>query len=108
MKKKREYNLKRIIISALRKIFFYSPLRREALELAKVGNMYKSAGNGKKFPVNCVTVDHIIPVVDPKKGFTNWDDFINRLFCPVKNLQVLSKEEHNAKTQKERKQRKKN
>lgn len=105
-KRKRTWNLKFIIISALRKIFFYSPLRKEALERAKSGSLYKSAGNRKRYPINEVTVDHIDPVVDPAKGFENWDTFISRLFCPVENLQVLSKKEHNAKTQKERKERK--
>lgn len=105
-KRKRVYNLKSLIISALRKIFFYSPLRRQALEKAKVGNLYRSGINGQKYPINCVTVDHIIPVIDLKKGFVDWNTFIERLFCPVENLQVISKDEHSEKTKAERKKRK--
>lgn len=105
-KKRRPWNLKGLIIAHLRKIFFYSPLRREAIEGAKVGNLYKSAGNGKKYPINEVTVDHISPVVDPKVGFVDWNTFIARLFCDKTNLQVISKEEHKKKTTRERKERK--
>jgi hypothetical protein len=104
-KKKRVYNLQRLIIGALRKIFWYSPLRREALEKAKVDMLYKCAITKKKFPINEVTVDHIEPVVDPKIGFVDWNTFISRLFCEVGNLQVLSKKAHAEKTKREKKER---
>lgn len=105
MRKKRVYNLQRLIIGALRKIFWYSPLRREALEQAKSGMLYKCAITKKKFPVNEVTVDHVDPVVDPKVGFVDWNTFIARLFCNVSNLQVLSKKAHSEKTKREKKER---
>ena len=54
-----------------------------------------------------VQVDHINPVVDPKKGFVNWDDFINRMFCEQSNLQVLCKPCHKIKTDQEKLERKK-
>lgn len=47
-------------------------------------------------------VDHIKPVVDPKKGFTTWDDFIDRLYCESKNLQAICKGCHTIKTKQER------
>lgn len=105
MRKKRVYNLQRLIIGALRKIFWYSPLRREALEKAKIGLLYKCAITKKKFPINEVTVDHIIPVVDPQIGFVDWNTFVARLFCDVNNLQVLSKVAHAKKTKEERSRR---
>lgn len=108
MKKRRKWNLKGLIISHLRKIFFYSPLRREAMEKAKVGDLYRSGGNGKKYPKDQMKVDHILPVVDPKTGWVDWNTFIDRLFCPVENLQVISKEEHEKKTKAEQKQRRQN
>ena len=105
-KKRRPYNLKSLIISALRKIFFYSPLRREALENAKTkAGLYKCAITKKNYPVDQITVDHINPVVDVKEGWKDWNTFIERLFCNVENLQVLSKKEHKKKTEQERKQR---
>lgn len=49
-----------------------------------------------------VEVDHIKPIVDPKKGFTTWDTFIKRLFCEADNLQVLCKPCHKDKTKQEK------
>lgn len=60
--------------------------------------------NGKRQPN--VFVDHINPVVDPKTGFTTWDDFIERLYCEEDNLQVLCRDCHDKKTAKEKQQRK--
>jgi hypothetical protein len=49
-----------------------------------------------------VQVDHIKPVVDPKKGFVSWDTYIDRMFCEGKNLQVLCKICHVEKTKLEK------
>ena len=49
-----------------------------------------------------VQVDHIKPVVDPKKGFVSWDTYIDRMFCEGKNLQVLCKICHSEKTKLEK------
>lgn len=49
-----------------------------------------------------VAVDHIDPIVDPEKGFTTWDDCIERMFCEKENLQLLCKECHDEKSVKER------
>lgn len=60
--------------------------------------VYRCNGCGCNVPVTIVVnrkriknviVDHIDPVISPDKGFTTWDDFINRLFCEENNLQVL-------------------
>lgn len=56
--------------------------------------------------VKNVFVDHIKPVVDPVKGFTTWDEFIERLFCEVDNLQLLCKDCHDEKTKEEKEIRK--
>lgn len=50
-----------------------------------------------------VQVDHIKPVIDPKKGFVSWDTYIDRMFCEGKNLQVLCKVCHAEKTKLEKK-----
>jgi 5-methylcytosine-specific restriction endonuclease McrA len=55
-----------------------------------------------EFPQKQIEVDHIVPVVDPKKGFTTWDTFIKRLFCPIENLQVVCKSCHKNKTKEEK------
>lgn len=109
MKKKRTWNLKGYIISALRKIFRFSPLRREALLRAKTKKgLYKCAISKKSFPVDQVTVDHKEPVVDVKQGFIGFDVFISRLFCHPDNLQVINKTIHSKKTKEEMAERRKN
>lgn len=68
----------------------------------KLAMHYRCADCGNHFPAKEVQVDHIKPVVDPKKGFINWDIFIERLYCEIKNLQVLCKPCHKTKSAKER------
>ena len=43
----------------------------------------------KKKRVKNIAVDHIVPVIDPEVGFTNWDDVIESMFCEVDNLRLL-------------------
>ncbi len=49
--------------------------------------------------VKAIEVDHIIPVVDPEKGFTTWDDFISRLFVEMDGLRALCRTCHQKVTQ---------
>jgi 5-methylcytosine-specific restriction endonuclease McrA len=58
---------------------------------------------GKRVRKKNVFVDHIKPVVDPIKGWTNWDDYIEGMFCEQDNLQLLCKDCHDYKTAQERK-----
>jgi len=74
---------------------------------AKVKDKYRCAVTNKLFAASEVCVDHIDAVVDPAKGWTNWEDFITRLFCPIEKLQVISKKEHKKKSKQEMKLRKK-
>lgn len=55
---------------------------------------------------NNVTVDHIVPIIDPNKGFETWDKVIKRMFCEAKGLQVLCHQCHKLKTNEERIKRK--
>jgi hypothetical protein len=50
------------------------------------------------FKKDDVHIDHVIPVVDPIKGFVGWDDFIEKLFCDVDGFQILCKMDHEIKT----------
>ena len=61
--------------------------------------------NGKR--VKNIYADHIHPVVDPKEGFTTWDNFIERLFVEKDGYQALCKACHDEKSKEERKQRNK-
>lgn len=105
--------LKSFITSTLRGGFRKYPPKYESLKEAQVGKkineksqrlaMHYECNKCKgHFPNKEVQVDHILPVVCPKKGFESWDIFITRLFCSSDNLQVLCKGCHEIKTKKER------
>lgn len=121
-KKRPKYNQNSAIRGALRRCFVRSPAiqeimkanRREEMELKKDGSIskkkavyFKCNKCGKWERRKNVSVDHIIPVIPTNSVFTTWDDFINRLFCDISNLQILCKSCHDEKTKKERDQRKK-
>ena len=58
-----------------------------------------------EFTKKDVQVDHIKPVVDPRFGFSGFDEYISRLYCVANNLQVLCRPCHLAKTKRETKRR---
>lgn len=83
-----------LIRSALRKIWLWSAERKECLKLAKVKKGKYRCNNCKKlFGLKEVQVDHI----DPIGKFIDWNTLIERMFCPVSNLQCLCKPCHKAK-----------
>ena len=61
-----------------------------------------------EFTSKDVEVDHISQVIDPGTGFIDWNTFIDRLFCPKENLQVVCKECHKKKSKLENEERKRN
>lgn len=98
---KNPYNVDSRIKAALRKIWFYSKLRRDAVKRA----------NGKcelcHKPQSKFQVDHIKPIVSVKTGFTDWDDYIKAmLYCGLENLQAICLICHESKTLVETHQRK--
>jgi hypothetical protein len=59
---------------------------------------YLCAGCGEEVPATVkdgakrtknVHVDHEPAVIDPEKGFTTWDECVERMFCEADSLQVL-------------------
>jgi 5-methylcytosine-specific restriction endonuclease McrA len=101
------------IRSALRGAFRRWPPRYDVLRNAftearlnpktgRVAKHYRCAECGKDFPQKGVQVDHKHPVVDTKKGFVDWNTFIERLLVEAKKLQVLCKGCHTSKTKAER------
>ena len=81
--------------------------RKVNAKTGKLAMHYECAECKQHFVAADVQVDHIKPVVDPKKGFTTWDNFIERMFCEADNLQVLCKPDHKIKTDQEKLERKK-
>ena len=77
---------------------------REKLLNAKGRLVFHSVcdGCGDVIPETLSKVDHIAPVVDPERGFTSWDEKIERMFCEVEGFQVLCIPCHNNKTKEER------
>lgn len=51
-------------------------------------------------------IDHINPVVDIKRGFQNYDEYIVRLFCSPDDLRAICKPCHSEITREQNKQRK--
>jgi len=113
-----EARFKSFVTSALRAASRRWPPKYKALKEAFVGKMvnaktgkmamhYKCANCTKLFVATEVQVDHIEPVVDPKKGFAGWDVYIDRMFCEIAGLQVLCKVCHTVKTEQEKLERKK-
>lgn len=99
---KREWKPDGYIYAALRRIFGWSPAKREALKRAKFDEeRYTCASCAKQFERKGVAVDHVSPVVEPSKGFEGWDVYISRLYCDAGNLQVLCRADHKIKTKQE-------
>lgn len=72
------------------------------VKTGRLAQHYLCAKCKEEFTSKDVEVDHIKPVIDPKKGFVSWDDYIKRLFCNMDNMQTLCKQCHLAKTKKEK------
>lgn len=103
---------KTFITSTLRGGFRKYPPKYECLKSAYVGKKinektkrlsshYICNACKKEYPTSEVNVDHINPIVDPLKGFTTWDSYIDNMFCAIENLQVLCSDCHDIKTREE-------
>ena len=110
VKKPKTYNLKSKITSALRMVWSYSPMKREALKRAEVGTKFeKTARSGRKYKaphhkcekcgevVEDAKTDHIVPVVG-YEGFKDWQIYIDRLMVDSSGLQILCRPCHDALT----------
>lgn len=64
-------------------------------------NQCKCSSCGGIFAQGDLHADHKDPVVDPKKGFTNWDDYIERLFVEIDGYEALCHACHAKKTAEE-------
>jgi hypothetical protein len=111
-------DLKTWVVWALRKASYRWPPRNAALrassatkaEYAKnpgekvsklVRNFYRCAICKKVFSRKGVSIDHIAPVVDPRRGWQGFDEYVKRMFCSEKGFQIICGKDHDAKTAKE-------
>lgn len=102
-------DLKKFLVPKLRRASLYWPARNEALKAARIERgFYKCSMCNKAFGRKEVHADHIVPVVDVKIGFTNWDEYINSLFCSIDNYQILCSYCHSIKSNIENEMRKQN
>jgi hypothetical protein len=87
----------------LRRLSYQWPARKDAMRKArKARGLYECAycnmkGNTKLFGPKEISLDHIDPVID-LDGFTTFDEFLTRLFCPESGWQVLCHDCHDEKT----------
>lgn len=89
---------KRFVISALRRVSLRWAPRNEAKKAARIERgFYLCAHCKKAFGPKEVHLDHIKPVVRIS-GFTNWDDYLERLLPDVNDFQVLCSGCHDIKT----------
>lgn len=99
-----EARYRQFITTALRRASMrWGPINAVKRNARVKRNTYKCNVCGGLFPNKDVVVDHIKPAVDPIKGFESWDIFIERLLCEEDNLQLICKECHSTKSDKERK-----
>ena len=103
----KKFNFKSWLINVLRRASYKWPARSEALASARIERgLYKCNMCNGSFRRKEVELDHIIPVINVKYGFTTWDEYINRLFCEASNYQVICSLCHVAKTTTENNMRK--
>jgi 5-methylcytosine-specific restriction endonuclease McrA len=102
-KKAKPYNWDTKIMSALRRIWRYSPERKAALDAATVGKDTVRCGScGQETHKKLAAVDHVETVV-PLAGFQSWDETIARMKST--KLMVLCCECHSKKTKDENEKR---
>lgn len=87
------------IMAGLRRMSYRWPPKNEAERKARVDRgLYKCATCEGTFKAGEYAIDHIMPVVALKEGFTSWDEIIDTLFCDVDGFQILCHACHDMKT----------
>jgi len=94
---------KQFVINTLRRASYRWPTRGEAEKRSRVERgIYKCEQCGHLGKRGEFAMDHVIPVVDPEKGFTTFDDYIDRMFPDSSELfWRLCHKCHSEKTEKE-------
>lgn len=120
MSKKIPDDLKRFLISKLRRMSIWWKPKQEAMNKVKVileiGKtkknkpikrvFFKCASCKGLFPRTEIEMNHIEAVIDPETGFTDWNNFMERLFCDSDGFSAECKKCHNKITKEQLKIRK--
>lgn len=91
------------IRNACRKLWLWSPQRRDAKKAAKLSpGLYLCAVCQRATKDKDTEIDHAIPV-GPTPGSRlgvnrSWDDFMRALFCPAHDLRVMCRSCHEERT----------
>lgn len=109
-RKKKTYNLKTRISSALRKLWLYHPERTATKKRCEAGSSFiKTAKSGREYKapyykcekckkkVDYIEIDHIEPVAG-YTGFKDWNTYVDRLFVTADKMIGLCDSCHAAKT----------
>lgn len=97
-----EFSKKKWIENGLRRISYKYPPRYTTQTLARIERgKYRCSDCKGSFKVKEIQLDHIVPVIDPVKGFTDWNDYIERMFPDMGGYQVLCTECHQKKSESE-------
>lgn len=105
-KKKKKFSYKGKIMSAARRIWLYSPMRKAALTRNKTKDGFHRCEKCNQLTEE-VAIDHE-PAVVPLTGFDSWDNVFERLYCTEENLFKLCHQCHSKKTALEATARKQN
>ena len=90
------------LMKELRRIHYKWLPRKQCMVNARVSRgKYICKQCGQLFGPKEIQIDHIEPVINPQTGFVDWNTYIQRLFSPLNNYQVLCKKCHSAKSAKE-------
>lgn len=98
-KKRSPKPLETYITGALRKVWYYSKLRRDAYNQAKVGTKYRCYVCEQL--VDKVQIDHINPVGSPKQddNTLDWGKYVNKLlYCDPSNVAAICLACHKSKS----------
>jgi len=104
--KKRQIELRKFLIPTLRRASYRWKPRTECNKDARVERgVYECAMCNGHFKNKEIVIDHVDPVVDVEKGWVDWNEFVDRMFCEQEGFQVLCKTCHGVKTNLEEKMR---
>lgn len=96
----KKWDQEREIIKALRKVWMFSPDRKQALRRALLRTgWYRCSDCGRE--TEKPKVDHVEPI----GAFVDWNEFVDSLFCHEVNLLIKCMECHKAKTKAESQER---